>query len=90
MAMNVEDDQPDACDTVDLLIQANDKAAKLLEQLLAEQAQMDQTSAKLSVEALRQSRLALAEAIAAVRKTIDILRKIRSISPAANEPVDSQ
>jgi len=81
MAIEVDEDHPDLCDSVELLTEAGNKAKKLLVQLIAEQNQLEQNQPKLNVLAMDKARYAMAEAITAVRQTIDALQKATKLGP---------
>ena len=74
MAADVEKDTLNDCDSAELLGQAGTKAVRLLERLMTEQSQIEQTSPRVSDEAMDHCRVAMARTIAALQLTIQTLR----------------
>lgn len=81
MTADVENGTLNDCDSAELLGQAGKKAGKLLEQLMTEQAQIEQTSPRVSDEAMEHCRVAMARTIAALRLTI------KALGDAADKPI---
>ena len=79
MPQNVDPDHADHSDDSELLIQAEDKAARLLQQLLLEQSNLEPHSPgvdRINQQAMAKSRAALGETISAVQRTIESLRRV--------------
>ena len=74
-AMSKQDqfDNPADENPAELLAQAREKAAKLLKQLIADQAEIDRNPPKISADALQEGRAAMANAIAAAGRTIQAI-----------------
>ena len=68
-------------DPAGLLAEAIERSKALLERLIQEQAQIEQNPPKISPEALREGRAAMANAIAAARRTVDALDAASKIEP---------
>lgn len=81
MTADVENGTLNNCDSAELLGQSGTKAVRLLEQLMTEQVQIEQTSLRVSDEAMNHCRVAMAQTIAALRLTIQTLRD------AADKPI---
>ncbi len=64
-----------------LLARAREKAGTLLERLIAEQAQIEKNPPKISPEALAEGRQAMANAIAAARRTVDAIEAAIATAP---------
>jgi hypothetical protein len=67
-----------------LLAQARAKTGKLLEQLILEQAQIEKNPPKISPEALTEGRQAMANAIAAARRTVGAIEAATAATPGAS------
>jgi hypothetical protein len=68
-------------DPAGLLSEALEKAKALLDRLSLEQAQIEENPPKISAENLRQGRAAMANAIAAARRTVAALDGAKKIEP---------
>ena len=80
MASDKTDDFTDE-DPAELLVLAREKAGKLMEQLIAEQAKIERDPPKISPEALAEGRQAMAHAIAAARRTIEAIDAAIATAP---------
>jgi glycine/D-amino acid oxidase-like deaminating enzyme len=93
MAAHDESDDLANEDPAALLAKIREKAEKLLNQLIAEQAEIERNSPNISAEAMTEGRAAMAQAIAAARRTIEALASAAehagsSIEESDDEPGD--
>jgi hypothetical protein len=80
MASDAAEDFADE-DAAVLLAQAREKSTKLLEHLIAEQARMEKNPPKIEPEALAEGRQAMANAIAAARRTLQAIESAIATAP---------
>jgi hypothetical protein len=94
MAEHEDSDDLANDDPAALLAKIREKAEKLLNQLIAEQAEIERNPPNISAEAMTEGRAAMAQAIAAARRTIEALAAAAehadsSIEASDDEPGDA-
>ena len=73
-----------------LLAQAREKATRLLEQLISQQASIEKNPPKIEPDALAEGRQAMANAIAAARRTLQAIESAIATAPGeANAKADA-
>lgn len=88
MAEHEEPDDLSKEDPAALLAKIREKAEKLLHQLIAEQAEIERNPPNISAEAMTEGRAAMAQAIAAARRTIEALAAAAEHADSSSEESD--